>query len=130
MRDKAYRLLLELIVDDLQKYTEAHLPEEAVALITDKGCIHPLINQRRSKHQFMVSTTLVKEAIEEIHYRGDRAVAIFHSHPTSSANPSDADKEMMQQADDTVFMILGTDRLSAYMWEDGEAKEIARTRLE
>lgn len=125
-----YQLLLNLIVDDLVKYSEACRPHEAVALLTSKGRIHPLINQRRSSHEFMVSISLVQEAIEEIQASGDTPVAIFHSHPNGSARPSKTDKKMMSEASDTVFVILGSDCVAAYLWEDGDTKEIARARVE
>ncbi len=124
-RNDLYLLLLQLIYDDLGAYVEKHIPQEAVAMLTSKGRIHPLINQRRSNHEFMVSTVLVAEAIEEISSRGDSAVAIFHSHPSRPAKPSGADKRMMEEAEGTVFAIWGTDRVACFVWEDSGVKEIA-----
>jgi len=78
----------------------------------------------------MVSLTLIREALEEIHSRGESAVAIFHSHPNQSADPSETDFNMMCQADDTVFIILGTDRIGAFIWVDVDKASVEIATLD
>lgn len=113
-----YKVLLELAHPVISRYTERQHPLEAVGIIADDASLYPLINQRRSSTEFMVSRVLVEEAMESLRKQDRYGVALYHSHPSREAAPSDRDIAMMRVAPKTVFVIHGTDKLAAYLCDD------------
>lgn len=115
----AHQTLVELTYDPLDEYTSQHAPYEAVALVSSRASIRPLINQRRSKHSFAVSEAQIAEAAEDFSDAGEYPVAIFHSHPTQDSAPSSTDVEQMRQlGNGYTFLIMGIDGLAAWVWND------------
>ena len=104
-------------------------PNEAVGIICADGDVYPLINQARSAHRFSVGETLVGEAINHLKYRGKMPVAVYHSHPESASDPSQHDQAMMQEMPGAVFVIVGSDGIAAWMWDE-ELVFIAKIPLE
>lgn len=93
-------------------------PNEAVGILCADATIFPLINQARSGHRFEVSEALVTEAIAQLKVRKRRPVAVYHSHPESDSGPSKRDIMMMTEMPQATFVIVGSDGISAWMWDD------------
>jgi len=125
-----YKLLLEVALPNMVRHTEACLPHEAVGIITNNGSVYPLINQRRSEREFVVSKLLVEEALTQLHSRDLVGVALYHSHPTRSAIPSEQDITMMQQTPETVFVIQARDFVVAYTCDDSQGEPRVVAKLE
>lgn len=115
--ETGYQQLLDVARENIIVYTALKLPEEAVGIIDNKGNVHPLINARRSEGQFAVSSRHVGEALERLAKKGLLGIAIYHSHPAGRGYPSPSDVEMFQLAASTVFIIHGTDIISAWICE-------------
>ena len=113
--------LLESTRDRIRTHAASEIPNEAVGILSAQGTLYPLINQRRSNHQFSVSPVFISEGMQWLKDRGDRGVAFYHSHPTTPATPSDADVLMMRSAPYTIHVIAGVDRIAAYLCEDDTA---------
>jgi proteasome lid subunit RPN8/RPN11 len=109
-----YGALLELARPNMVRHTKLSLPHEAVGIVADDGSVYPLINQRRSATEYMVSRILVEEGLYHLRSRDLIGVALYHSHPADEATPSDQDLLMMRHAPGTVFVIHGIDKIAAY----------------
>ena len=121
--------VLRHAAERLYSHSSSEAPYESVGLISLKGTVYPLINQRRSAHEFYVSPIFVEEGVQWFRNRNDKAFAFYHSHPTTSADPSPADRSMMESAPSVPHVIVGIDRIAAYLWHDGETTrltEVAR----
>ena len=116
-RDPIEALLATARADIVASRNESY-PNEAVGIICSDGNVFPLINQARSAHRFSVGETLVGEAINHLKYRGKQPVAVYHSHPESTSGPSASDEQMMEEMPGAVFVIAGTDGMSAWTWSE------------
>ena len=115
----AAETLLESAASEMLAHRDEVYPNEAVGVLCDDGSCYPLINQARSAHRLEVSAFLVSEAIAMLVERGKSPVAFYHSHTTSSSGPSARDVEMMQTKPEALFVIIGQDGISGWMWDDG-----------
>ncbi|RDY72737.1 hypothetical protein DXT76_00275 [Halobacillus trueperi] len=91
------------------------LPFEGCGLLSGVGehvrHLWPLPNEARSDRRFFVSEKYVEAAIQKAAEHKDEILAIFHSHPTTSAKPSSYD--LLQHADAQVYMIIVSFKNSA-----------------
>ncbi len=110
--------LLTAARTDLTKHRDDDYPNEAVGILCADGTVYPLINQARSHKRFEVSERIVTEAIAQLKVRKRHPVAIYHSHPTSTSEPSNRDIMMMQEMPQASFVIVGSDGIAAWMWND------------
>lgn len=125
LRAAQFRHVLEIARPRIVSLT-ASTPYEAVGLVSNRGTIYPLINQRRSAETFVVSQVFIKEGMAWLKERGEKAVAIYHSHPTQDCTPSKADILALQELAGTVYVIHGAREIGAWIWEDDELVEIVR----
>lgn len=121
--------LLAAARQDIVASRNESYPNEAVGIICADGDVYPLINQARSAHRFSVGETLVGEAINHLKYRNKMPVAVYHSHPESASGPSGRDEMMMQEMPGAVFVIVGSDGISAWLWDE-ELISVAKIPLE
>lgn len=105
-----------------------HYPNEAVGIICADGTHYPLINQARSPKRFEVSQLLVNEAIIHLKNSNRHPIAVYHSHPDSSSDPSKRDEMLMAEMPQSTSVIVGSDGIAAWMWDD-ELRFILRIPL-
>ncbi len=110
--------LLNSARTDLTKHRDGDYPNEAVGILCADATVYPLINQARSHKRFEVSEQIVTEAIAQLKVRKRHPIAIYHSHPTSTSEPSKRDTMMMQEMPQASFIIVGSDGIAAWMWDD------------
>lgn len=122
IRPSQYRLVLELARPRILSYSLAQAPTEAVGLISHRGTMLPLINQRRSNREFLVSRTFLEEGVAWMTERGETPVAIYHSHPTETSDPSRTDLDSMKENPGSVHIIhsLNTRLITAWIWENDQ----------
>lgn len=121
--------LLKHSRDQLVTHRNEDYPFEAVGILCADGAVFPLINQARSAKRFEVSETLVTEAIRQLKVRKKRPVAVYHSHPTSTSEPSRRDEMMMEEMPQATFVIVGSDGIAAWMWDE-ELRFVVKIPLE
>ena len=121
--------LLDAARTELRAASSEDYPNEAVGILCADAAVYPLINQARSPKRFEVGETLVGEAINHLKYRGKYPVAVYHSHPTSTPEPSERDKMLMRETPKSVHVIVGNDGIAAWLWDD-ELRFVAKIPLE
>ena len=122
-------LVLAVARPQLIANSDADYPYEAVGILCVDGTCYPLINQARSHKRFEVSELLVTEAIAQLKVRKRHPVAVYHSHPTSTSEPSARDILMMKEMPQASFVIVGSDGIAAWMWDE-ELRFIVKIPLE
>ncbi|MDK1103791.1 MAG: Mov34/MPN/PAD-1 family protein [Actinomycetota bacterium] len=122
------KVLMEAAGSDLLDHRNRDYPNEAVGIICADGTCYPLINQARSPTRYEVSTILVGEAIEILSNRNLSPVAVYHSHPTSSSDPSARDSMMMSEIPGALFIIIGNDGIAAWTW-NGKLQSVVKIPL-
>ena len=96
MSDGGLSLSSEL-VGTLVEHAQAELPNEACALLggdADSGrvtSLHPARNRLASPYRYDMDPNDLVRIVHEIEARGEALVAIFHSHPATTAVPSPTD---------------------------------------
>ena len=122
-------LVLTVARPQLLIHSDDDYPHETVGILCVDGTCYPLINQARSHKRFEVSELLVTEAIAQLKVRKRHPVAIYHSHPTSTSEPSARDTLMMKEMPQASFVIIGSDGIAAWMWDE-ELRFILKIPLE
>ncbi len=102
--------------DNIRTHSQRSLPHEGGGIVTSGGTVEPLINQRRSSGEFYTTKQLVAEALDMVEAQGLLAIALYHSHPSRTPDPSPTDLEMMQLSPNTIFVIDSLDEITAYRW--------------
>ncbi|ASF38025.1 hypothetical protein CEH05_02460 [Halobacillus halophilus] len=96
------------IFQEMIAHCHSYLPFEGCGLLSGVGNqvrhIWTLHNEAESNKSFYVSKQHVEEAINHAVRKNDRILAVFHSHPTTSALPSSYD--LLQHADPEVHMVI------------------------
>jgi len=82
----------------------------------------PTENLLRSPTRFEIDPRELFEIFDELNGAED-IIAVYHTHPTTPAIPSQWDREYMEHAT-FVWIIAGIDTLSAYLWRDDGIKEV------
>ena len=116
---QASTTLMESAAVEMVEHRDETYPNEAVGVLCSDGSCFPLVNQARSAHRLEVSAFLVAEAIDMLTERGLSPVAFYHSHPESASGPSNRDIQMMQTKPGALFIIVGQDGISGWLWDDG-----------
>ena len=119
---KISRRDLELIQAEL----EANSPYEAcgvlvgmiegAAAVVEKAV--PITNSNRTTQSFELEPKEFYNSWNNAEKNGQEIVGVYHTHPSSSAVPSQWDRETMQN-DPSVWLIAGADGMKAYVWDDG-----------
>ena len=118
--------LLPLVEPLIRAHAAEDAPLEAVGLVFADGSIQRLINQARSRHRFAISRSQLTEVLAAAE---QKPVCLYHSHPTVEAKPSLPDRAIMRTQMEIAgisipFLILGTDGLRVWLWQNGEAVEV------
>lgn len=83
------------IVNKILGHAQRSLPEECVGILSGQGCKilgwHPLTNQLQDSKKFLADPSEQIRLLRQLREEGLELVAIYHSHPQSSATPSPTD---------------------------------------
>ena len=123
--------LSQILLQDLIKYVDQHLPFEACGVLAGKeGRAEKMIgvlNQAQSPVRFVMDPYEQLHAFDWIDSHGLDLVGIFHSHPTGPETASATD--ILETAYAVVHVILsrtGTQWKARGFWiENGKASEVA-----
>lgn len=123
------------IVGSLIDHARAELPNEACALLGGDAhgrrvtSLHPARNRLASPYRYDVDPTDLVRIVHEIEARGEALVAIFHSHPTTTAVPSPSDlREARYPVIHLIASLAGSSaQVRAWRVTDGEAVEVPLT---
>ena len=110
--------ILVAVRPDLVEQRSHAYPNEAVGIICADATHYPLINQARSPKRFEVSQLLVTEAIDSLKAAGRHPIAVYHTHPESSSDPSKRDEMLMSEMPQATSIIVGSDGIAAWMWDE------------
>ena len=95
---------------------------EGEAAVVEKAV--PITNSNRTTQSFELEPKEFYNAWNNAEKNGREIVGVYHTHPSSSAVPSQWDRETMQN-DPSMWLIAGADGMRAYLWDDGvESVEI------
>jgi proteasome lid subunit RPN8/RPN11 len=97
-------ILLQNQIEILKKHAKSCVPNESCAILFGKILdnkyivkdIFPAKNIENSSYSFTISPEELIKAYETAEKRSLDVIAIFHSHPDSSAYPSSTDKKFME----------------------------------
>ncbi|MCK4798814.1 MAG: M67 family metallopeptidase, partial [Spirochaetes bacterium] len=89
---------------------------EGAAAVVEKAV--PITNSNRTTQSFELEPKEFYNAWNNAEKNGQEIVGVYHTHPSSSAVPSQWDRETMQN-DPSVWLIAGADGMKAYVWDDG-----------
>jgi proteasome lid subunit RPN8/RPN11 len=113
-------------IELIQAELEGNKPYEACGVLV--GTINgstahvekalPVTNVKRTRTSFELDPQRFYDAWNEAEKSGKEIVGVYHTHPVSSAVPSQWDRETMQN-DTSVWLIAGADGMRAYAWENG-----------
>ena len=110
-----------LATTEILDHVASSLPNEAVGLLWSDSTITPLVNQARSPTRFVVSPTLLAEALSTVDPYDKYLVAIYHSHPSGHLAISTDDFGTLQtQLDNNVLLpwiiVTPDGRMAAWGW--------------
>ena len=118
---------LELIQGELDKNTPYEAcgalvgtrEENAVVVIKTV----PITNVNRTKQSFELDPKEFYEVWDNAEQNGTEIIGVYHTHPSSSAVPSNWDRETMEN-DPSVWLIAGADGMKAYVWDDDGVESV------
>jgi len=124
--------LLRVSLDCLEQtlaHLRADLPREGVGLwVGRRGRVMqvwPLENTHEVPElYYQASPQAIIEAVQNIEARGLELVAIYHSHPYGSAQPSQTDRSQAFWRVPYVIVAMRTSELRAYWLPEGEPVEV------
>jgi len=100
-------LVRATVLRDIARHAEQAAPNECCGLLIGTGAgvesVHPARNLRQSPTRYLVDPADHFAAIKSSRQAGLVVVGAYHSHPTSSAWPSQTDE---QEASDADFLYL------------------------
>ena len=113
-------------LDLIQLELEANSPYEACGVLVgtmdgDTTVVEkavPITNSNRTTQSFELEPKEFYNAWNNAEKNGREIIGVYHTHPSSSAVPSEWDRETMQN-DPSVWLIAGADGMKAYLWDDG-----------
>ncbi|MBF0611923.1 MAG: M67 family metallopeptidase [Magnetococcales bacterium] len=83
------------IINKMFSHAQRSLPRECVGLLSGSGQTvshwHPLVNIAEGEHTFLAEPAGQIAAFRTIREEGRQLLAIYHSHPHASTNPSSRD---------------------------------------
>ena len=96
------------VIDRMIAHAHEQLPYEACGLLSGRGKnawqIWELINESNKLNRFYVGEAATRAVLDCIAAAGEKALAIYHSHPTSRAFPSSAD--LIYHPDPEILMVI------------------------
>jgi [CysO sulfur-carrier protein]-S-L-cysteine hydrolase len=123
------------VAEGLRDHARAQLPIEACALLGGDAAtgvvtsLHRARNAAASPYRFELDATDLVRIVHAIEDAGEGLVAVFHSHPTTRAEPSATD--LREARYDVMQLIAGTESpaeqmqsLRAWRFVDGRAEEV------
>ena len=113
-------------LDLIQGELEENSPYEACGVLVgtiegDTAVVEkaaPITNSNRTTQSFELEPKEFYNAWNNAEKNGREIIGVYHTHPSSSAVPSEWDRETMQN-DPSVWLIAGADGMKAYLWDDG-----------
>ncbi len=118
--------ILKKNITIIQTELEANKPYEACGVLigtmvgstalVEKAL--PITNSKRTVRSFELDPKEHYDAWNDAEKNDKDIVGVYHTHPVSSAVPSQWDRETMQ-SDSSVWLIAGADGMLAYVWENG-----------
>ena len=108
----------------IQGELEANSPYEACGVLVgtiggDTVVVEkavPITNSNRTTRSFELEPKEFYNAWNDAEKNGREIIGVYHTHPSSSAVPSQWDRETMQN-DTSVWLIAGAG-MRAYVWDD------------
>lgn len=97
------------LYDQVINHCQKQLPYEACGLLAgtnqnDVLSIWPLENENKSRIRYYVSKKVVNKTLNQIASKGQKVLAIYHSHPKTAPYPSYTD--IRHHPDEDVKMII------------------------
>lgn len=97
------------LYDQMINHGHTQLPYEACGLLAgndqnDVLSVWPLENENESRVRYYVSKKVVNKTLNQISSRGQKVLAIYHSHPVAAPYPSSTD--IHHHPDKNVKMII------------------------
>lgn len=128
--------LVASLADELVDHARSCLPDEACGLVAGKDGravrVHPMRNADRSATTYRLDPAEQLAVFEAIERDGFDLLAIYHSHPTTPAVPSDLDLRLALYPDARYVIVSLADptrpELRAYRIAGGVATEEPITR--
>lgn len=118
-----------VIVNKMLSHAQRSLPQECVGLLSgvkrEIMLCHPIKNQLCSPSRFLADPTEQIRVFKRLRQENLEMVAIYHSHPTTSAEPSSEDLRQSYYPNVLNLIIsLKTDgclEMNGYLFLDGKA---------
>ena len=112
-------------IDLIQAELEANSPYEACGVLVgtiegDTAVVEkaaPITNSNRTTQSFELEPKEFYNAWNNAEKNGKEIIGVYHTHPSSSAVPSNWDRETMEN-DPSVWLIAGADGMKAYLWDE------------
>jgi proteasome lid subunit RPN8/RPN11 len=128
--------LVAALEAEVVAHARACLPEEACGLVAGKdgraARILPMRNLDRSASTYRLDPVEQLAAFDEIEREGFELLAIYHSHPSGPAEPSDLDRRLAFYPDARYLIVSladpGRPEVRAFRIADGAAVEEAIER--
>ena len=123
--------IIDRAMSTLEHWYYVEYPQETVGfLLYDSRVVH-LTNEDPRPDQFAVSETQILTEMKQRRFGPDDIFAVYHSHPTRTAEPSVEDTQFMAELHNIwpgkVHIIMDSDGYRVWVY-DGEVKEIARAK--
>ncbi len=117
-----------VIVNKILGHAQRTAPEECVGILSGTGREvrgwHPLTNQLRETRRFLADPGEQIRVFKQLREQGLEVTAIYHSHPTSPAEPSTEDLKQSHYADALYLIVsLSTDgclEMNGFLINDGQ----------
>lgn len=115
------------IVNRILGHAQRSAPQECVGVLTGKGRRiagwRPLTNTLGDSRRFLADPAEQIRLFRELREAGEEVVAIYHSHPGASAEPSSRDVEGANYPE-ALYLIVslateGTLEMRGYLWREG-----------
>ncbi|MEO5378936.1 MAG: M67 family metallopeptidase [Magnetococcus sp. DMHC-6] len=115
------------IVNAIFGHAQRLAPQECVGILTGKGHLisgwSPLTNIHTDPHRFLADPTEQIQLFAKLREENREVVAIYHSHPNATGQPSTMDLEQINYPNALYLIIgLGTDGrldLNGFLLEEG-----------
>ena len=124
--------------EQMVKQAEAEAPVEACGILAGNDGIveklYKMINADKATDHFMMAPKEQFAVAKDIRSAGLEMLAIYHSHPETSARPSDEDIRLALTPD-VIYVILslrdrGSPAVKGFLIEDGSVSEVPVTITE
>lgn len=122
-------IIPRIIVNRILDHAQRSLPNECVGILSGDGKtihnIHPLTNQLQDRKKYQAEPSQQIKLLRQLRETGLKMVAIYHSHPQSSPEPSETDLKLASYPGALHLIVsLQTDgcmEMNGYLIENEEA---------